>query len=376
MLLLAVAFRNLFRARLRTLLTLLGVAASLSVYVMIASMSYGYKEQLDRTLATSGVEVIVQARRAATPLGSRVSTAQAAKIAALPGVRTATPLLVGAIRTKTFPYTILIGFEGVTPGDAVGRWLEGSLVAGRLAAPGGGEVALGHLAAKRSKLWVGDKVKFDDKREVEVVGVLTTGLDMVDGAVLTDKALAVSILGQTSDYNMVLVKVAEGADAVAVMRSINDGEESLAAFPSEKLADRLRNLMLIDNFIFAVGAASFLLASLLVLNTLVLSVSERTRELGILSAIGWSRTRITSMITLEALVLCLAGGLCAYPIAWAALPLISFLPSVGVGWVPLAPQPGVMPATLALSSAVGVVSALFPALYSTSVKPAEALRRD
>lgn len=361
---------------MRTLLTLFGVAAAISMYVILASMSHGYKAQLDRTVSSSGVEIVVQAKRAATPLGSRIKSSSAETVARLAEVESSTPLKLGAMRLPNFPYTILVGIEGFERLDEVSRWFRSSIIAGKKGNPGPGEVFLGHIAAKRSKMWVGDVVQFDDKRSAKVVGIMTSGLDMLDGAILANLSEASSLLGDGDHYNMLLIKLREGHDPFAAMAKINEIDDTLAAFPANRLTDRLRAFTLVDSFIYAVAAASFILSSLLVLNTLVMSLSERTREIGILSAIGWSRGRITLMIVLEAVILCSAGGALGFALTYAELPLLSLIPGIGAGWMPAAPSFDTAPYAFLLSLAVGVASSLFPALYSTSLSPVAALRRE
>lgn len=370
------AGRNLLRAPLRTTLTLLGVSASLAVYSVIGSVSQGYRDQLDRSLTLSGVDVIVQSARAPSPTASRISREEVDAVRALPGVAAVSPVVVGPLRTPNLPYLLVFGSDELGSVQSSAAWLGSGLTAGRLPLPGRGEALIGSLAARKAGLWTGDVVALAGAGSITVSGVFSFGLDVLDGGVVTTVADALKILDREGGYNLALVTVADGTDAAACVRSINGVSGRLSAYPARNLQKRIRGAALIDSFILVVGTASFALACLLVLNTLVMSVNERTRELGILSAIGWSRWMITRMIVAEALLLCLAGGLGGWLLAFAALPLLGGIPALGAGWLPAAPSLRLLPVVLGLSAAAGVASALYPALWSTSLTVVRSLRQE
>lgn len=131
---------------------------------------------------------------------------------------------------------------------------------------------------------------------------------------------------------------------------------------------------MIEGFVAAVSVIALLLSGNLILNTLLMAISERTREIGVLMAVGWSRVMIIRLIVTKALLLGILGGIIGFVVAFPALHLIQFLSGMGPGWIPSVPSPFQFITAVALSSAVAGISSFYPALFATRLVPAEALR--
>jgi len=121
------------------------------------------------------------------------------------------------------------------------------------------------------------------------------------------------------------------------------------------------------------SAIAIFLSALGVLNTMLMSVIERTRELGILRAVGWSRTLIVRLILGESFLISLSGVVLGTALAWSgvfALARCSFTQTLVPG--------GLAPAAIAVGATVGILAglggAIYPALRATCVDPMEALR--
>jgi putative ABC transport system permease protein len=110
-------------------------------------------------------------------------------------------------------------------------------------------------------------------------------------------------------------------------------------------------------------------------NTMAMSVFERTREIGILRALGWKRWRILLLIQTEAAVLGLAGGLLGLAIGWSALHLLSLLPQTAS--IVSASFPVLLLAeALGIAVLAGLVAGAYPAWRGAHLSPVEALRHD
>ena len=109
-----------------------------------------------------------------------------------------------------------------------------------------------------------------------------------------------------------------------------------------------------------------------VLNTMMMSVSERTREIGMLRALGWPRSLIARLIVIEGLLLSILGGLLGLLLGWAGAQLLATY------WQDGALEAVYKPSTFALGMGValfvGVVAALYPAWRAANLRPVEALR--
>ena len=114
------------------------------------------------------------------------------------------------------------------------------------------------------------------------------------------------------------------------------------------------------------------LSTLGVLNTMLMAVFERTRELGILRAIGWSRRQVGQLVFAESLVLCALSVVSGTAIAWGGLQILAKW-----SYTRTLVQPGLVPAAVAIGAAVaclaGCAGAVYPAYRATHVAPREAL---
>jgi putative ABC transport system permease protein len=110
-------------------------------------------------------------------------------------------------------------------------------------------------------------------------------------------------------------------------------------------------------------------------NTMAMSVFERTREIGILRAIGWKTWRVLMLIQIEAMVLGFVGGFIGIGVGWGALQLLSTLPqtasvvSTSLSWVHLLEA-------LGISVLSGLIAGAYPAWRGAHLSPVEALRHD
>jgi len=111
-----------------------------------------------------------------------------------------------------------------------------------------------------------------------------------------------------------------------------------------------------------------------VLNSLVMATQERTREIGIVAAIGWSDTRIMASIVAEGLVMCAIGCVLGVLVSFLAAFAFPLIPSIG-NLISFKPGVALISATIAAAFALCALGALYPAWRAVRLSPAEALRR-
>ena len=127
-----------------------------------------------------------------------------------------------------------------------------------------------------------------------------------------------------------------------------------------------------DKFAWAMSFLAALVGGIGIANTMLMSVFERTREIGLLRAVGWSRARICGLIVLEGLALSIAGGALGVPLGW--LEEIAAARVVEMGWISVSMEPLVALEAVGLAIAIGVVGSLYPGLRAANLEPTEALR--
>jgi putative ABC transport system permease protein len=108
---------------------------------------------------------------------------------------------------------------------------------------------------------------------------------------------------------------------------------------------------------------------------MAMSVFERTREIGILRAIGWKAGRVMLLIEVEAAVLGVAGGVLGIGVGWGALQLLSYVPKTNV-LVHTSLTPSHLLQAMVISLLSGLVAGAYPAWRGSHLSPVEALRHD
>ncbi len=372
------AFRNLVRGNARNLLTLSGVATSIALFVSLTTISSSLKEQLDQTMILAKVDVIVQEKGAATPVASRLDDQLVPGLEQLPDIRSVTPVTIGSIGVSgphaSLPYVFMFGINPSKPASPMGQQLVTAITDGRMFQHGQNEILLGRLAARRLQLSVGDHLRVGSGKQYVISGIYWLEQGILDGGIIVDLKDSQQLLTRKGYVNMVLIEARNKQDVGRLLRLVPKQFPGTDAIRSQSLRKQVRAMSMIDGFIGAVSAVAMIMGSLLMLNTLLMAVSERTREIGMLMAMGWSRVMLMQLIVSEALLIGLGGGILGYILTFPVLKGLAMLPATGPGWVPPAPSPGFFFTAIGIAIAIAVLSSLYPAFSATRMSPATALR--
>ncbi|MFJ4964447.1 ABC transporter permease YtrF precursor [Streptomyces sp. ADI96-02] len=309
------AERNALRNPRRTGATgaalMIGLALVACLSVVGSSMVASATEELDRSV---GADFIVQDSGTGRPIVPQA--AEAAR--AVPGLEHITDYTVLGARV-TAPDGSTVD-EGVVAADPTYRQdVRRTVVAGDLArAYGTGAMSVGDVYAERHGVEVGDtlRVAFKAGRTAELkVAAITSDETNIDkGAMYTALTTATTYVpADRMPQNLAMFgKAQEGKEKEAYTAL----KSALAAYPVYKvqnqadfkqdLKDQIGQLL---NIVYGLLALAIIVAVLGVVNTLALSVVERTREIGLMRAIGLSRRQLRRMIRLESVVIALFGAL-------------------------------------------------------------------
>jgi len=222
----------------------------------------------------------------------------------------------------------------------------------------------------------------------EVIGLLkskgasTFGSDQDDFVIIPIRTFHRRIAGNT-DVAMFIVSVRDGVDTErakteveAVMRDIRrigrDEEDDFTVMDMKQLATMLSGITgILTGLLSAVAAVSLLVGGIGIMNIMLVSVTERTREIGIRLAIGAQAWQVLLQFLVEAIILSLFGG------------LIGIIVGLGMGLlganmlsIPFRPAPQIVLMAFAFSAAVGVIFGFFPARRAARLNPIDALRRE
>jgi putative ABC transport system permease protein len=206
-----------------------------------------------------------------------------------------------------------------------------------------------------------------------VVGIYETGLAYEEIGVVIGLREAQSLIGKPRQVMYYGIKLRNPERAEAVR------DELAAAFPdidfalTADIAESLSGLRVVKEMVGTISFLAVFIGGVGMLNTMLMSVLERTREIGVLRALGWRRRYVLGMILQESLVLGAVGGVCGIFLGLGLTGLLLLVPGMFGAIEPVyTPQLFVQAMVIALIA--GALGGLYPAWRATRMRPVEALR--
>jgi putative ABC transport system permease protein len=188
-----------------------------------------------------------------------------------------------------------------------------------------------------------------------------------------------SMQGKVSTFHVRLRPAPPGEVPEAYLKraqaQIEAALPGLRAVPATERASNNEFVRLAHASAWGTSAIALLIGILGIANTMAMSVFERTREIGILRALGWKRWHVLFLIQLEAVVLGLGGGLIGIAVGWCALHLLATLPQTASIVSASFPLP-LLAEALGISVLAGLLAGALPAWRGAQLSPVEALRHD
>ena len=388
------AARALRGHRLRTALSLLGVAIGVAAVVTLTALGEGARRYVLAQFASVGTNMVAVLPGKTETTGAMPGFGGVPHdltlddaLAVLRGVREVDKLEPMVVGTETVAFgerrrqVALMGatheaLEVRRLGIAHGRFLP------PLAWDRGAPVAV--LGARLAQELfpgndpLGQVVRVGDWR-MRVIGVLEPlgqqlGLDM-DDVVIVPVATAMKMLNRAGLFRL-LIQVRTHADLErakqAVVRLITErhGEEDVTVITQDAVISAFSSILgALTMALGGIAAVSLAVAGVGIMNVMLVSVSERTREVGLLKALGAGRRQILAAFLTEAILISSAGGLLGLALGWAAvLVLVTAYPAL-----PASPPLWAVLAAFSLSVAVGAVFGVLPARRATRLDPVAAL---
>lgn len=366
-----IAARNLRNRPARSLLTIAGIAIGIAAVVALAGLARGFERTWVQVYTARGTDLVVTRAGSLSPVPAAFTRDRLREIESLPGIARTSAMLSDIVSIENSPVVLLFGWESRSF-----VWDHLRLVNGRLPSNDAEEtVVLGSIASEVLKKTVGAELQIETTT-FRVCGVFESASLAENGAIVMTLPRLQAVTDQPGKINFLNVKLAPGlgADAVAAMRrTIAARAPGFTALSAAQVADRNAAIQAVKAMTWATSAIALVIGAVGIMNTMLMSVFERTHEIGILLAIGWRRRRILRMILLESTLLSLAGGLTGIVIGTIAVKLLERAPLVrgkiaaDLGWPLYA-------LGLALAVGLGVIGGFYPAYRSSRMRPSEALR--
>ena len=401
-----IALRVVMANPLRSALTMLGIVIGVAAVIAMVAIGSGAQQQVTNQIRSLGANLILvqpgSLNDGAVRLGAgrrlSLSEEDAAAIAVeLPDVVVAAPALAGQIHVVhgNRNWSTFIG--GVTPDYLVARdWrvARGRAFTSAEVAAGAKVVLIGTTLAAEvfaGEEPIGAMIRFGSV-PFEVIGVLAdkgqndaAGRDQDDVALIPLSTARLRLMGGSEvnrrAVHFILVKAASAEATTAIqdpIRQLLRQRHRLASTAADDFslrepaaamqahAEATRSLTFL---LAAVASVSLVVGGISIMNTMLVSVAERTREIGLRRAIGARKRDIKHQFLIEAVLLCLLGGIVGTSLGVGAAVGVAEL----AGW-PVFVSPAAVAAAFGVAGMIGLSFGFYPALKASALDPMEALR--
>jgi putative ABC transport system permease protein len=237
---------------------------------------------------------------------------------------------------------------------------------------GGDQVLVGALGAHLLQINPGDKLTLKN-REVTVAGILEETGSGDDYQIFVPLATLQEAFGKEGQVSSLDIRALCNACPVDyIAEAINGSIPGVRAVAVKQVAETEMGMVLrLKNFMLALAGITLLVGLFAVVNTMLASVHERIKDIGIMKAIGASRHQIVRIFIYEAIIIGLGGGIIGYLLGGGLAYIVGPLLFDGAS-VTYVPQ--YLPLSLLVAALTAVTATVYPALRATQVKVAESLR--
>ena len=367
------AWRNVWRGRLRTALTLCGIGMGIGAFVALVGFSRSFEHAWLEMYQSSGTDLAVVQK---TFLNTSIDESAATTLQKLPEVESAAPMILNMMAVTPEVNALIYGWQA----DSF-EFTSLTILQGRRFHDGEQEVMLGELLAESLGKKPGDALDMQGSK-FDVVGIYHGGSALEAGAMIMpvdELQKLASLEGKVTAFHVRLKPAAPGESQQHRLQRAQSAIEGslpgLRAVPAAERASNNQFVVLAHAAAWGTSLIALLVAALGIANTMAMSVFERTKEIGVLRALGWARRRVLCLILLESMALGAAGGVAGILMGWAALRALASLPQ-SASIVSAALPARTLLDGLGIAMLVGVLSGALPAWRGARLSPVEALRHE
>lgn len=394
---LRISFDSFRHRKISSALTILGIIIGIAAIISLVSIGEGLKLSVLDQLESFGSDKLIISPSSGTSSGFGVSTllgenlveSDVRRIENINGVKTAAGILFKSLPIKFGKEVSSSYVIGIRVEDADKIFFEMQtyeLDQGRYFRDGeSGVIDIGSGIAKDmfdKEVEMGDSLYIKDKK-FKVIGILKSmGNGQDDASIYMSMDDLRDLTGSGDSITMIFAKVSDssGIEDIAddIEKKLNKeyGEGTYSAISSQQIMDSVGSIISVISFVLGgIASISLVVAGVGISNSMFTSVLERTKEIGIMKAVGATNYNILEIFLVESALLGFFGGIIGCVLGIVLSQLISI---VAVGALPVEFKTVVSLEMIGLSLlfavAVGIVSGLIPARKASMLQPVEALR--
>ena len=389
-----IIWRDVKHKRLRSWLTILGIIISIASIVSLISLAQGFKTGVNRQFENMGSDKITIAPKMFVGSSSLTKT-DLEKLKQVRGVSSAAGIIYKIAPSEFDNQREYVYLTGL-PLDKKSKELFESMksfkvVDGRDLKQGDKyKILLGSYAADglfNKKISVGNSLTLMSKK-FRVVGILSSFGDKEDdSAVYTSLTTARELLDEPNSEDMILVQVDKGENPKTVAKEIekeldnlhgvNDKTEPFLVLTNEDLSKRVNDMLFIVQVVFlGIAFISVLVGGVGITTTMYTSVVEKTKEIGIMKAVGAKDSDILTIFLAESSLISLIGGIIGLfiGVALAKLVQIVSVKTMATSLIQVSLTWQLLSGVLIFSIVIGLLAGLSPAMKASKMTPVKALR--
>ncbi len=375
-----IILKNIMHRKLRTGLTVFGIALGIFAVVVMGSMSEHFNHTFEKTISLTADKIRVLPESGF--FGSALSQSTVRAVKRVPGVADAFGLLQAPLNPESvgfFGGDIVIGI----PPEKQPVAMKDTKISGSFLIPGDGyKAVVGSNVAREFNLKVGDEIEIKSrkgekvtyKKNFTVVGILEYTGSFFDNSVQIPLDTAQKFYKRGNDVSIILAIPETNADPEELAKRIALSVEGVTTFSPKEIKKQIKQSLIVFSLItISAAVLAAIIGGLSVMNTMIMSVSERTREFGLMKAMGAETRDILFMTISEAGLIGMLGGMLGI---LAGVAFVHYLNEflIAKGTVLFLITPRLLVIAIIFATLLGILSGMYPAYRAARMKPMEALR--
>jgi putative ABC transport system permease protein len=379
------AVKNLLRRRGRTSLTIFGVAIAVAVLFSLLSFNSGYEKQLSGELDSMGIHILAVPKGCPYEAASLIihggvipkylSNSDIEEVKKIDGIEVASPMLLHQFYKDGKPHIVY----GINIDDIrqLKPWWK---VEGRFFSQTEDNVmVIGRSLAETEKLKVGDVIPFGpDEVPFTIVGILERTGTQDDEFHFLPIQVAQRIFGKPDQITTIAIRVNDISQISIISKELENIPDIQVVTMTQVMGTIMNLVGSARTLLISVIILAIIISAVGIMNTLLMSVNERTREFGMMKAIGASGLDIGWLVIIETLFITVIGGVIGLLFSVLSSGLIEGFVKGIIPYSPagrlMTPEPGLIGLCLLFSIIIGFICGIYPAIRSSRLTPMEAIR--
>jgi ABC-type antimicrobial peptide transport system permease subunit len=332
----------------------------------LIGITEGSREVFTKLLTAGQADLVAEQADASDAAFSQIDERIAEQIRLQPEVRAVSKLVFGTTSGEGLAFFFVFGLDPNEEYIQHYRVREGRPISRPR------EIMIGRLAAESQKKQIGDALHIAGS-SYRIVGIYENGVAYEDVGGVIDLRDAQRLFRKPRQVSFIGISLRDPARAATVAADLERQFPAVMVMQAATMTERMQDFVSMNAVFNALVALMVMVGGIVMMNVMVMSVFERTQEIGVLRALGWRRWRLLRMVLVESLALSGLSGLAGIAIGLGLNALFSLEPTYG-RLLPTTYSPTNFAEIIALVLGLGALGGLYPAWRAANLRPVEALR--